>query len=132
MYPKRIGWCDFLGGGEGCNGVGCCCFKILRKFFDEALSWPGAGFSEGADGATGDVVSNGEEGARVRWDTLSAKHAGCDFGHPEATFAAWSALSATFVSIEEVEVVESPEHVAGVVEDNDSTAADHGSSSGEV
>ena len=89
---------------------------------------PGAGFTEGADGAAGDVVGDVFEVLRIVGACALVDDAGGDLGHPEAAFAAGGALSAAFVGVELVQVVQGPDHVARVVHDHHAAATDHGAS----
>ncbi len=106
--------------------------ELVAEFGDEGLSGPGAGFAEGADGLACDVICDAEESVGVLGDSAALEHTGGDFFHPEGAFAAGGALAAGFMGVELVDVGESPEHVAGVIHDDDAARAGHGACGGEA
>src|SRR5665213_38072 len=98
----------------------------LWEFCQEALHRPGAGFAKGTDRAARDIVSHIQECGGILCNPITCQHPGGHFVHPETSLAARCALSAALVSIELIEVIERPEHVAGIIHDDHSTATDHG------
>ena len=105
--------------------------EFVSELRDEALGGPGAGFAEGADGPAGDVVGDGLERVGVALHAAAGEQAVGDFLHPERAFAAGGALAAALVGVKFVDVIERPDHVAGVVQDDDAAGAGHRADGGE-
>src|SRR5205823_13337255 len=93
--------------------------------------WPGAGFSEGADGAAGYVIRYRFQSLWILHHAAAEQHSIRNLFHPKGALPAGGALSTRFVGIELVNVVKGPDHVARIIQHNDSARARHRAAGGE-
>src|SRR6266704_1777496 len=112
------------------RGFFCAGGEIFRKFLDKTLGGPGAGFSEGADSAAGNVIRYRFQSRWILHHAAAEQHSIGNLFHPERALTAGGALSTRFVGIELVNVVKSPDHVARVIQHNDAARARHRAAGG--
>src|ERR1700751_1828690 len=99
--------------------------KVLSEFRNKALGRPGTGFSKGADGSARDIIVHVFEGVSILLCCSSMQHSLGDLLHPKRSFPAWGALATALVSVELVDVVQRPDHVARIIHNDDSTRSRH-------
>src|SRR6266480_1965301 len=99
--------------------------KFFRKFLNEALRWPGAGFAERADGPASDVIADCFQSFWIFGHATAAEHSVGDLLHPKRTFPARRALATALVGIKLVDVVERPNHIARVIQHDDAAGSSH-------
>src|SRR5204863_4920436 len=74
--------------------------KLVFELVHKAQHRPGAGFAEGADGPSLDVLCDMDQIIRVLLAPEPVREAMQRLAHPERTFAAGSALAAALVRVE--------------------------------
>src|SRR5947207_6715860 len=97
----------------------CAVCEFIGKFFDETLCRPRASFAEGADRTASNVVPNCFQCAWVFGHSAAAQHPVSYFLHPKRTFPARCALATALMRIKLVDVVKRPNHIARVVQHDD-------------
>src|SRR4029077_11068693 len=89
--------------------------EFLGKLRQETLSGPRASLSKRANRASRNVIRHALESVRVARPALPAEHSRGYFRHPDTSLRARGALSATLIGIKLIQVIEHPNHIAGVV-----------------
>lgn len=82
--------------------------ELILKLRNDGFDGPAGGFTEGADGATIDLVGDGLEGVDVFRGGFAFDDAVGELAHPCRSFTAWCALAARLVSVKVIDIVEDP------------------------
>src|ERR1700678_2166 len=101
------------------------CHEILAEFRDKALRGPGASFTKSTYGSPGDIIGYRLQSVGISFGARPVKQTRSDLLHPKRSFPARRALAATFVGVEFINVVQGPDHVAGIIHHNDSSGSGH-------
>src|SRR5262249_7046569 len=100
--------------------------KFFSKFLYKTLRRPRACFAKSANRASRNVVANGLERVRIFNNSAAAQHAVGNFLHPKRTLPTRGALAAALVRIEPVDVVQYPDHAAGITQHDHAAGTSHG------
>ena len=105
--------------------------ELVAELGYETLRRPRAGFAEGADGFSRDIVGDAFQCVGILFDPTTGNDAVGNFLHPLSTLTAGGALATRFVGIELVDVVQDFHHVPRIIHDDDAAGPRHGSGCGE-
>src|SRR6516162_2488298 len=99
--------------------------KVVSEFRDKALSRPRAGFAKCADGSARYIIGHAFERISILLCSSAMQHSLGDLLHPKRSFPAWSALAAALVSVEFVDIVQRPDHVARIIHNDNPARSCH-------